>query len=179
MAYEIYMTSNFWDISGAKMAIYIVFSTFSATDLVIALMMYYYLQKSRAATSVSSTASRLLSLMRIVLMSGLATSACSLLTLITYIVWPNTLIFLGIKFVVPKLYINSLLAMLNYRRKQHEVDTSNAGRPAPAVFRIAPHSTEDSTPQTNIHFPLSKIQDVRPFEEKLDRSEGNPDYNPV
>ncbi|KAK0207352.1 hypothetical protein IW262DRAFT_660602 [Armillaria fumosa] len=55
--------------------------------------------------------------MRIVVISGLLTSTCSLLTLISYIVWPDTLIFLAIgTFILPKLYINSLLAMLNSRK---------------------------------------------------------------
>ncbi|KAK0221340.1 hypothetical protein IW262DRAFT_892720 [Armillaria fumosa] len=173
------MTSNFGDISGAKTAIYIVFSMFSMTDIVIALMMNYYLQKSRAATIVSTTASRLLGLMRIVLMSGLATSACSLFTLIAYVAWPKTLIFLGIHFLVPKLYINSLLAMLNYRQKQLEVNTSNAELQAPAVFQFASQSDEGPPTEMSVNFALSKIPDTCPFEEKLNRSKANPDYNSV
>ncbi|PBK81074.1 hypothetical protein ARMGADRAFT_815273 [Armillaria gallica] len=111
MIYEISMTPNFSAISDIKTSIYAVFSTVAATDFVIALMMCYYLHKSRTAMNVSTTACRVLNLMRLVIVSGLATSTCSLLTLISYIAWPESLIFLGIVFILPKLYVNSLLAM--------------------------------------------------------------------
>ncbi|PBK66824.1 hypothetical protein ARMSODRAFT_1021242 [Armillaria solidipes] len=54
-----------------------------------------------------------------------------------YIAWPNTLIFVAIDFILPKLYINSLLAMLNSRQssmwsttKGHHVDQK--------IIRFAP-----------------------------------------
>ncbi|KAG7443422.1 uncharacterized protein BT62DRAFT_331329 [Guyanagaster necrorhizus] len=51
------------------------------------------------------------------------TSACSLLTLVSYIAWPDTLIFFAIgTFILPKLYINSLLAMLNSRKSSMWTD---------------------------------------------------------
>ncbi|KAK0491879.1 hypothetical protein EDD18DRAFT_1415309 [Armillaria luteobubalina] len=37
---------------------------------------------------------------------------------IRYLVWPNSFIFIGINFILPKLYINSSLAMLNARESQ-------------------------------------------------------------
>ncbi|PBK87437.1 hypothetical protein ARMGADRAFT_1016606 [Armillaria gallica] len=66
--------------------------------------------------------------MRLGVISGLATSICSLLILITYLAWPNTLIFFGIDLILPKLYINSLLAMLNSRiaRTNDSSDESKA-----------------------------------------------------
>ncbi|KAK0202253.1 hypothetical protein DFS33DRAFT_1353707 [Desarmillaria ectypa] len=48
-----------------------------------ALMIFYYLRKSRAAINSSTLADLLLHLMPLVLISGFATSASSLLTLIT------------------------------------------------------------------------------------------------
>ncbi|SJL16925.1 uncharacterized protein ARMOST_20457 [Armillaria ostoyae] len=99
--YEISMTPNFSAISDIKTSIYAIFSTVAATDFSIALMMCYYLHKSRAM-NISTTACRVLNLMRLVIVSGLATSTCSLLTLISYIVWPESLIFLGIVFILPK-----------------------------------------------------------------------------
>ncbi|PBK65142.1 hypothetical protein ARMSODRAFT_444775 [Armillaria solidipes] len=104
-------TPNFSDISNIKIYIHAVFSMVSATDILVALMMCYYLHKSRTAMNFPNMASRLLNLMRLIIVSGLATSACSLLTLISFVVWPDTLIFLGIVFILPKLYVNSLLAM--------------------------------------------------------------------
>ncbi|KAK0474410.1 hypothetical protein IW261DRAFT_1498858 [Armillaria novae-zelandiae] len=171
--YDIFMTSNFSVIATIKASIYTVFTTVAVTDFVIALMMCYYLHKSRAATNFSSTASLLLNLMRLIVVSGLATSACSLLTLISFIMWPNTLIFLGIDFVLPKLYANSLLAMFNYRPEHLQssiVNSGQAGLSPPAVLCIAPQTFEGSNSETNVSIPLSEIQDIRLFEDKLDRS---------
>ncbi|KAF9069381.1 hypothetical protein BDP27DRAFT_1421015 [Rhodocollybia butyracea] len=50
-----------------------------------------------------------------VISSCLLTTLTQMFTLIAYIAWPNTTIFVGIWFVVPKLYFNSLLATLNSR----------------------------------------------------------------
>ncbi|KAK0484097.1 hypothetical protein EDD18DRAFT_1112149 [Armillaria luteobubalina] len=46
----------------------------------------------------------------------------------SFIVWPDTLIFLGIVFVLPKLYVNSLLAMFNYQRQDesHKLNTTSS-----------------------------------------------------
>ncbi|KAK0184983.1 hypothetical protein F5146DRAFT_210875 [Armillaria mellea] len=54
--------------------------------------------------------------MRLVIMSGATTSVCSLLVLLSVIAWPDSLIFLAFSMIISKLYLNSLLAMLNYRK---------------------------------------------------------------
>ncbi|KAK0243658.1 hypothetical protein EDD85DRAFT_168379 [Armillaria nabsnona] len=182
VTYDISITRNFSDIAPIKTSIYTIFATIAATDFVIALMMCYYLHKSRATMKFSSTASLLLNLMRIIIVSGLATSACSLLTLISYIVWPQSLIFIAIDFILPKLYINSLLAMFNYRPEHLESNKSNAeraGQSTPAVLCITPQTFDGSNAETNISIPLSDIQDIPLFEDKLDHSKGTLDYNQV
>ncbi|KAK0187539.1 hypothetical protein F5146DRAFT_1140956 [Armillaria mellea] len=171
--YDIFMTRNFSVVTAIKASIYTVFATVAATDFVIALMMCYYLHKSRAVTKFSSTASLLLNLMRLIIVSGLATSACSMLTLIAFIVWPNTLIFIGIDFVLPKLYVNSLLAMFNYRPEHLEPSMANAeraGHSTPAVLHITAQTFEGSNSETNVSIPLSEIQNVHLFGDKLDPS---------
>ncbi|KAK0488478.1 hypothetical protein IW261DRAFT_1556942 [Armillaria novae-zelandiae] len=56
-----------------------------------------------------------------------------------YAAWPNTLTFIATDLVLPKLYINSLLAMLNSRRSSG----GNMGRRVPRkMIRFAPHNTE-------------------------------------
>ncbi|KAI0674273.1 hypothetical protein C8Q78DRAFT_1075936 [Trametes maxima] len=47
-------------------------------------------------------------------------SLCALLTLITYATMPDNFIFIGFYFVLPKLFLNSLLATLNARRTLRE-----------------------------------------------------------
>ncbi|KAK0445942.1 hypothetical protein EV421DRAFT_1902293 [Armillaria borealis] len=174
MVHGIFVTLNFSHISGVKTPIYTFFSTVAASDFVIALMMCYYLHKSRAATNFSTTASLLLGLMRLVVVSGLATSVCSLIILIAFIAWPETLIFIGIGFILPKLYVNSLLAMFNYRPEQFDTPNAEHGRhPIPAVFRITLHSSEGSTANTDTSIPLSEILDIRSFDDKVHRNLGH------
>ncbi|PBK63084.1 hypothetical protein ARMSODRAFT_1024376 [Armillaria solidipes] len=161
---------NLASVSVAKRSVYVYCSTIAATDFIIALPMCYYLHKSRAATNFTSTADLLLRLMRLVLVSGLATSACSLLTLIAFIVWPESLIFLGIHFVLSKLYVNSILAMFNFRSVRKSANPTPGHSRVPAVLRITSHSAENSTAETNISIPLSEIRDIRGLDHKLNHS---------
>ncbi|PBK62994.1 hypothetical protein ARMSODRAFT_1024294 [Armillaria solidipes] len=96
-------------------------------------------------------------------------SACSLFTLISYVVWPDSLIFLGINFVLSKIYINSLLAMLNSRSENHPTSRATEGgaNSLPTVLRITPHSSEGDSAETNIGIPL---RHVGSFSDKLDHS---------
>ncbi|KAK0187525.1 hypothetical protein F5146DRAFT_712887 [Armillaria mellea] len=144
VVYDTSITPNIASAASLNTSIYIFFSTIAFTDLIIAIPMFYYLHKSRTIILVPFTATVLTRLMRLVLMSGLATSACSLLTLITYIVWPTSLAFLGIHFVLSKLYINSLLAMLNSRSKHHSTGQSteeDVDSLPPTFLRITPLSS--------------------------------------
>ncbi|SJL15334.1 uncharacterized protein ARMOST_18827 [Armillaria ostoyae] len=163
-----YIALSIASASSLKTPIYIFFSTIAIMDTIIAIPMFYYLHKSRAIILVPSTATVLLHLMRLVLMSGLATSACSLLTLISHIVWPQSLAFLAIHFVLSKLYINSLLAMLNSRSKHHSTSqsTEDEVNSLPTILRITPLSSEGDVSEANISILLPDKLD--PSKEALD-----------
>ncbi|PBK81106.1 hypothetical protein ARMGADRAFT_816137 [Armillaria gallica] len=109
--------------------------------------------------------------MRLVLVSGVATSAISS-TLVTYIVWPESLIFVGIHFVLSKLYINSLLAMLNSRSKQRSTSRATEGgvNSLPTVLQITPLSSEGNADDTDkIDIPL---QHISSFGDKMNYLKG-------
>lgn len=161
LCYDIYVTPNLASVSIIDASIYTFYSMIITADLIIALMMCYYLRKSRSAIHFSSTADLLLGLMRLVLVSGLATSACSLFSLFTYIMWPKTLIFVAIDFILPRLYINSLLAMFNYRhqRSSSRFDNENIRHSIPPVIRFASNS-EEGHAKTDISLALSEIPDI-------------------
>ncbi|KAK0445648.1 uncharacterized protein EV420DRAFT_1768012 [Desarmillaria tabescens] len=145
------------------------FATLALSDFVIAICMCYYLYQSKAATGFSTTASMLLGLMRLILVSGIATSLCSLLVLITYTASPYSLFYLAVDFILPKLYINSFLAMLN-RRQEHQANKSPSqyeGHLNPPVVHIS-RTTESSIEGTNINIPLEEIQHSHSSDE-LDR----------
>ncbi|PBK81095.1 hypothetical protein ARMGADRAFT_1171561 [Armillaria gallica] len=88
---------------------------------------------------------------------------------IKYVVWPDSLIFLGINFVLSKIYINSLLAMLNSRSENHSASRATEGgvNSLPTILRITPHSSEGNSAETNIGIPL---RHVGCFSDKLDHS---------
>ncbi|SJL17550.1 related to 4-hydroxybenzoate transporter [Armillaria ostoyae] len=157
--YDTYTLATFTslEISAIKVSIYAVFSTMAGADFIIAGTMCFYLHKGRSMTSFSSTTNIIKGLMRLVVISGILTSACSLFTVVAYAGWPNTLTFIAIDLVLPKrqclffacslpniklsptVYINSLLAMLNSRPSSG----ANVGRPVPQkMIRFAPHDTE-------------------------------------
>ncbi|KAH9477178.1 hypothetical protein JR316_0011096 [Psilocybe cubensis] len=52
------------------------------------------------------------------LSSGLLTSACSLSAMFTFILMPNTFIFIALEFLVTQLYVGSFVAMLNARERK-------------------------------------------------------------
>ncbi|KAK0228027.1 hypothetical protein IW262DRAFT_574123 [Armillaria fumosa] len=122
--YTAYFVSDFKTLPGVQASITIVSAIPMFSDFVIALSMCYYLHKSRQASGFSTTSDVLLGVMHLGIISGLATSTCTLLIIITYLAWPNTLIFSGIDLILPKLYINSLLAMLNSRKSRTNDATS-------------------------------------------------------
>ncbi|KAK0504512.1 hypothetical protein EDD18DRAFT_1413284 [Armillaria luteobubalina] len=158
---DIYVTPNLASVSMINRSIYTFYSMIITADLIIALMMCYYLRKSRSAIHFSSTADLLLGLMRIVLVSGLATSACSLFSLFSYVMWPKTLIFVAIDFILPRLYINSLLAMFNYRHQHSSkrFDNENIRHSIAPGLRFASNN-EESHAQTDTSLALSDIPDI-------------------
>ncbi|KAK0445671.1 uncharacterized protein EV420DRAFT_1717429 [Desarmillaria tabescens] len=146
------------------------FVTLALSDFVIAICMCYYLYKSKATTGFSITASMLLGIMRLILVSGLATSVCSLLVLITYTTSLSSLFYIAVDFILPKLYINSFLAMLN-RQQEHQANNSRTqyeGYSNPPVVHIS-QTTESSIEGTTVNIPLAEIQQSHSSDE-LDRT---------
>ncbi|KAK0468936.1 hypothetical protein IW261DRAFT_1011090 [Armillaria novae-zelandiae] len=125
LSFDMYTISNFGQLPDISRTIDGALATAAAVDMIIALSLCYYLLKIRVTTVFSSTTARLMIIIRFILISGLATTACSLTILITFLFSPDTLIFAAISFILPKLYINSLLAMFNARdTKEHSSPNS-------------------------------------------------------
>ncbi|KAK0488414.1 hypothetical protein IW261DRAFT_1602347 [Armillaria novae-zelandiae] len=154
-----YTLTTAFGIPTISTSIYVVFSTLAGADFCIAGTMCYYLDKG-TSMSFSSTTKIVVGLMRLAVISGLATSACSLLTLVAFIAWPKTLIFIAIHFILPKLYINSMLAMLNarnvQRRKRSKGDLVNEKTPR-FISRTSRSSTSDAA-RTKVNVPLSVME---------------------
>ncbi|KAK0486760.1 hypothetical protein EDD18DRAFT_1360420 [Armillaria luteobubalina] len=179
---DVYSLSNFLSMERIRKAIWIAFSAAAISDFAIAFSMCYYLHKSRSVTNFTSTSNKLLNLMRLVVISGLATSVCSLLCLITFFIWPNSFIFIGIDFILPKrenllqsrlwpitdniqpVYINSLLSLLN-SRKGHKSEHGES-----RLLRFAPKDCSGDTGEQGVNILLTtteisdKVKDSRSYE---------------
>ncbi|KAF8347244.1 hypothetical protein F5887DRAFT_957456 [Amanita rubescens] len=106
--------SYFSQLNESRWVIYLAFAMPTFNDIVLAAGIWHLLSLRR--TTFAETQSKIWIILRYVFISGALTSVCSLSALITYVVMPNNLVFLGIEFLLTKLYINSYLAMLNARK---------------------------------------------------------------
>ncbi|CAA7262348.1 unnamed protein product [Cyclocybe aegerita] len=146
LAVETYRLNTFADLKGMNWVVYASFSSATSVDIAIATAIVYYLRAAR--TSFAGTNNRIISIMRYVLISGFLTSACSLTALITYAALPNTLVFLGVEFLLTKLYINSYIAMLNARTSVRDTESSSANV---SVSKILNLRTGDRQPTDSTH----------------------------
>ncbi|KAK0200706.1 hypothetical protein DFS33DRAFT_1354270 [Desarmillaria ectypa] len=129
LVHGLYGISGFSEVPTIGSAIIALFSTSTAVDFIVSIAMCYYLNRSRTASIFPNTIAMLVALMRLILISGLVTSVCSTAVLITFLIWPHTLIFIGIDFMLPRLFINSLLAMLNARKELRKIPSSQFLKP--------------------------------------------------
>ncbi|KAF7980659.1 hypothetical protein HWV62_37073 [Athelia sp. TMB] len=127
------------------------FATATATDVVIAAFMCFYLYRSRSGFA--STNSKLSTILQYTLCCGVATGAISMGALIAYCVSPNTFIFMAIEFCLTEVYINSFLAMLNARQSVSEATNSSLSVSL-RDLRSAPHFNPTS-PVVGKHLPDS------------------------
>ncbi|SJL15302.1 uncharacterized protein ARMOST_18795 [Armillaria ostoyae] len=183
--YDAYSISSFLLIPSIKAccrSICALFAVAATSDFIIAFSMCYYLHKSREASAFSSTSDMLYGLMRLVVISGLATSTCLLLTLVTYLVWQDSLVFLGVDLVLPKLYVNSLLAMyipmamppslyelnvhrLNSRKDHHGMNSASREQ------KVLRFTYKDSHTEVNTSIPpMQSIASLEHAKEGLDHN---------
>ncbi|KAI8970569.1 hypothetical protein BD414DRAFT_540849 [Trametes punicea] len=109
---------SFFDLSEISDILYVSLGTGVVADILIAGSMCVFLSRRRTGFTRTDSMVRVLILYSI--NTGALTSLCALLCLITYATMPDNFIFIGIYFVLPKLFLNSLLATLNARRPLRE-----------------------------------------------------------
>ncbi|KAG2120689.1 uncharacterized protein F5147DRAFT_785757 [Suillus discolor] len=130
-------------------------------DIMIAAFMCYFLRKNR--TVVTSTIRIVDTLTLWTIRNGSMTSAAAIASLICWLVMPGNLIFLGLHFVVAKLYANSLLATLNARqhiRNGKQYDPSS-DHPLPIVFSEDWENTTE-TLRSQHGFPVMQLNSYIP-----------------
>ncbi|KAG2159074.1 uncharacterized protein EDB93DRAFT_441706 [Suillus bovinus] len=125
LIWAIYRCHVFSDLFKIEWSTYMTLGTMTFVDFIIASSLCYLLTVSR--TGFSSTDSMLTKLMAYVINTGCLTSICSMTAMITCAMMPQNFIFLGIEFLLAKLYVNSFLALLNARYYlQSAAETNNS-----------------------------------------------------
>jgi len=104
---------SYLDLDPLSSLMYLNFAAGTSADLCVALVLCYLLRRSR--TGFQQTDSLIYVLMLYTVNTGLLVAFDASAGLITYIVMPNNLIFLGFYLLLSKLYLNSYLASLNAR----------------------------------------------------------------
>ncbi|KDR65830.1 hypothetical protein GALMADRAFT_148324 [Galerina marginata CBS 339.88] len=122
LSYSIYTVKTYPELERVAWVIDAALGTSTTIDFIIAAAMCYYLRKSKGG--ITRLNSRISTIMQYSLSSGLLTSACSLSAMFSYILLPNTFVFLAIEFLLTKLYVSSFIAMLNARERKTLEGTS-------------------------------------------------------
>ncbi|KAF8639296.1 hypothetical protein AX17_001607 [Amanita inopinata Kibby_2008] len=130
------------------------------SDIVIAAALCILLHTSR--TPFARTNAIISTLIIYAINRCLLTSVVAVIEVIVFAAAPHTLWFVGIDFVIGKLYANSLLATLNSRRSIHELDghSINSGRFSDIAFH-QPSATAVVTSDTQQGHFIQLRSDVR------------------
>ncbi|OAX32800.1 hypothetical protein K503DRAFT_869953 [Rhizopogon vinicolor AM-OR11-026] len=190
LIWAVYQCHLFSDFIGVEWATLMTLGTVAFIDFIIASSLCYILATSRTGFSRQSTKHEVLStdsfltkLMVYTINTGCLTSACSMITIITCAVMPTNFIFLGIEFLIAKLYINSYLALLNARyylqpnagtikSSEHGVyhpELSQDGNFQTSPFRTNTfkHSNKDASHPTR---PIQAVMSQRPIAVKMEKT---------
>ncbi|KAF7335805.1 hypothetical protein MVEN_02236500 [Mycena venus] len=90
-------------------------------DIIITASLCYFLQKMRRRTASTPMAHMVDTLTLYTLENGFLTCVTTTASLICWLAMPKNLVFMGLHFVIGKLYANSLLISLNTRKELREM----------------------------------------------------------
>jgi len=138
----------------------------SVVDIGITGVLCYKLRSSR--TSSSSMNQILDSLVIYTFENGSLTSAATVISMVCWLLMPHNRIFLGIHFVIGKLYANSLLATLITRKRFRRGRTSmNQQHALPVLFST---DFETATPSPSHLTTLGHISRIVSFRSTFDKA---------
>jgi hypothetical protein len=165
LSYKVFQAKLYSDLDDMAWVISAALGTSTAIDFFIAAAMCWYLHKSRGVASRLN--SRIDLVMQYSLSSGLLTSACSLSAMFTYLLLPNTFVFLGLEFMLTKFYVGSFLAMLNARERKptsksyqdETIDGNSLAKKLPLVSSVWGPSTPFSANICLTSLPKSSESD--------------------
>ncbi|KAG1861635.1 hypothetical protein F4604DRAFT_1787286 [Suillus subluteus] len=153
LVWAVFKSHLFSDLSKIRWSIYLSLSAMTLIDFLIASSLCYLLISAR--TGFTKTDITLQTLVRDIINTGCLTSMCSMACIITDAAMPSNFVFLGIEFLLSKLYVNSYMALLNARHYLGSDGSphSSQNRP-PHVYRPdvqvnISHELQDRSPRTS------------------------------
>ncbi|KAJ2924094.1 hypothetical protein H1R20_g4079, partial [Candolleomyces eurysporus] len=93
-------------------------------DVLISITMVIILTKARGATAYTGSKNVLNALIVHTIENGMVTTACALVDLICYLLFPDNLFYVCFEYLLGRLYANVLLATLNGRQRMRAVSNS-------------------------------------------------------
>ncbi|KAL7284207.1 hypothetical protein ACG7TL_001489 [Trametes sanguinea] len=163
---------NFFALSEISGILYTSLGAGVVADILIAASMCVLLAKRQTGFARTDSMVRVLILYSV--NTGALTSLCALLCLITYATMPDNFVFIGVYFVLPKLFLNSLLATLNARRPLREAGSGpmlsipltttsiSRGSPSGATQYSRSNHYEQSGLQIQVHRTTESKTDPEP-----------------
>jgi len=115
MAYAIraFIDVSFVNILHESWLLYTALASGVFGDVLITTSICVLLNHNRSGFK--SSDSLINTLMAYTINTGILTSLCAMACLVSFAIWPHTFIFVAIFFVLGKLYVNTILAVLNTR----------------------------------------------------------------
>ncbi|KAH7921895.1 hypothetical protein BV22DRAFT_697313 [Leucogyrophana mollusca] len=149
---------SFTELNTISTLLYINFAAGFSGDLFVAIVLCWYLYRSK--TGFQRTDTLVKTLVSYIITTGLLTAVDASLGMIFYIVMPNNFIFIAFYFNLAKMYINSYLALLNAREGLRE---KSEGVVSIHLSRLSerPFDTDFSTTGHSRSIPQSPSDKVR------------------
>ncbi|KAH8102701.1 hypothetical protein BXZ70DRAFT_800516 [Cristinia sonorae] len=113
LMYKLKTWSDFRTDRRAYTTVVVGLSLSALVDLLIALTLMFYLWKNKSGVKKSDNIVH--ALMAYCVNSGLVTTVCSVVTIMTFVFMESSLLFAGFVHIASKLYANSLMGTLNAR----------------------------------------------------------------
>nr|GAT61038.1 NAD(P)-binding protein [Mycena chlorophos] len=143
-AVEVYGLDVFADVTTISWAIEASLATSTTIDFLNAAAMCFYLAKSKGSGSALN--SRISGLINYTLSCGVFTSACSISTLIAFILMPYNMIFLALTFILTRFYVNSFMSLMIARPRREATEHIITADYAPSG---------DDVERATMHLPYS------------------------
>ncbi|KAF7301610.1 hypothetical protein MIND_00726500 [Mycena indigotica] len=128
------------------------------SDFVIALALVFYLRRSR--TGFRKSDMMISKLIVFSVSTGLLTTLCAIASLVSIVLWGDTLIYVAFYFSLGRLYFNSVLATLNARKDLLADDPDDITFSLQTISKVVPRKLSSPQQQRTISIKIQTTREV-------------------